>query len=353
MPDMNSSCPINKINNIADNIIDYLRINVNKRSFNERNQKAFHAKTIGILQGKLVVKNKLSNQFVNKELTKNLAQGLFSESYKNKEYDITVRFSNGAQTIKHDKGKAVYGMAIKIKLPEDIKNLKGENFQDIILFTSPIHGINNLAAQVAVPRLLYETPKGFALAIQKSPSLLFRFKDFFTFWKNSIKFLFISRKQCSNVLEEMYFSATPYAFGNINDEENIQHYEAIKWHVRPLKIIESLMPNNPSKDFLTAQLQKDLDELGKEFKDFFELRIQFNESSNEPIEETAIEWKSKFYTVGIIKFNKQNVITENNLLNHCPGNAIEAHRPLGYVNKIRMKVYDAMALLRKTNEKSV
>jgi hypothetical protein len=146
-----------------------------------------------------------------------------------------------------------------------------------------------------------------------------------------------------NILEEMYWSATPFCFGE---------KKAIKWHTRPLKTIASTMPSSPDDDFLSDRLIEDLAAPLKE-EIAFGLFVQFQENEDtEPIEDPSIEWKTTFHRVATIYIPAQVpfIGQVNDDISFSPGHAIQDHAPLGGVNMIRRKVYETLA--KERNEHS-
>jgi hypothetical protein len=141
----------------------------------------------------------------------------------------------------------------------------------------------------------------------------------------------------------MYYSGTPYLFGEKN---------AIKWHVKPLKIITTDMPHKPDPDFLQKRLIKDLGKHSKE-NIAFALFVQFQQDKEtEPIDDATVLWKTPFYQVATIIIPKQEIETDEiremeKRISFCPGNTIPEHAPLGSVNMVRKIVYEQLAKQRK------
>jgi catalase len=141
------------------------------------------------------------------------------------------------------------------------------------------------------------------------------------------------------MLEESYYSGTPYSFGE---------HRIIKWHARPFKTITSLMPEHPKDNFLRDRLIRDLSEDAKD-PVAFGLFVQFQENDQaEPIDDSTVDWKTPFCRVATIILPRQHVNTPargrlDEKMSFSPGNAIVAHAPLGSVNRIRVEVYGEMA----------
>lgn len=84
--------------------------------------------------------------------------------------------------------------------------------------------------------------------------------------------------------------------------------------------------------------------------------VQFREDSKEQsLENTSIEWKSTFHTIATLKIPIQNFDTperraaaENMQFNSW--NGLKEHRPLGAINRIRKEVYSVLSAYRLAKE---
>jgi hypothetical protein len=319
-----SQCPMSKINSVGDNILDYIRKKLLKKYPGKKPLRAFHAKCIGLVTAQIRALD---------DLPAELKAGLFRDT---KTYNAWIRFSNGSGKISADADKGTRGMAIKILNVESNEFVDPDpegKTQDIILFTSRTHLPDTVGKQVAVPRVvLGNTLEFLGGVIRGLPKRLSSLK---VFRKGQLK--------TPNILEEAYFSATPYAFGE----------KKIKWEAWPLKTITSSMPIKPGNNFLTERLIKDLSKDAKE-DITFGLFVRFHENDvTEPIEDPSVEWKTKAHKVAIITIPKQTGIdTEERALKDInmyfsPGHAIPEHAPLGGVNMIRRKVYGELGEERR------
>lgn len=309
--EMTSGSPMTNLNEVSQQVIGYIRGILKKKYGKHPVKKAFHTKTIGLVKATITV---------NKDLRPELRVGLFKEE---RTYNAWIRFSNASPNITKDKKRGVRGMAIKVLEAND----KGQS-QDIILSTSPIFGTANGAQQLNAVKLALGT--WYERLV--SGCILF-----FTGLGGAIRFLRTFIKT-PNVLEEVYYSGTPYLFGD---------KKAIKWHVRPLKTITSSMPRKPANNFLRQRLIQDLKHPKEEIS--FALFVQFQTNNEkEPIDNATVKWRSPFYKVAIITLPRQEIDTdaryeEDTRMSFSPGNAIHEHSPLGSINMIRKKVYEQLA----------
>ena len=326
---LTGKCPMAEINSISDKIIIYMKKKLRKKYGNDKPLRVFHAKSIGLVEAQIVVENNLEPR---------LRFGLFQEP---KTYKAWVRFTNGSPNLTADSKKSARGMAIKVvdienavfydedSLTEIDSNAPHAKVQDIILLSS---------------RLFYPGPCRLQLSGTKAALGNLAEKFFY-----GLKLLFISFKKGSvflksriitpDVLEEFYHSCSPYAFGP---------KDKIKWAARPLKTITSTMTENPGDNFLRQRLIQDLS-AGSRHQVAFELLVQFQENEEkEPIEDSAVIWKTPFHRVAIITIPPQNPDTseikqKDEKMFFCPGHALLAHAPLGGLNQIRSIVYKKMA----------
>ena len=316
-----TKCPMAKIDSVSDEILRYIKKKLKQMYGDDKPYRAVHAKSIGLVE---------ANFIIEKDLPDHLKIGLFKDP--GKEYKAWIRFTNGDSKVKPDKGKHVRGMAIKVLDVSSTQYLdydKEGNTQDFILFTSRISVPGQLGEQFLIPRI--------AMANCFGKFIAFIIAFFTNKWKAIQEFL-KGRIKTPNILEEMYFSATPYSYGA----------DKAKWHVRPLKTITNFLPENPRDNYLRERLISDLSENSNE-EISFAFFVQFQENENtEPIEDPSVDWKTAFHRVATIILPKQDLDTDERKekdknMSFSPGHAIPEHAPLGAVNAVRRKVYETLA----------
>ena len=337
---MTAKCPFTP-GSESPRVINYLRKVIQRKYGMGKQLRVFHAKTIGVVKGTLTVPDLSSN--------KKLAIGLFKTEGV---YDLAIRFTNGRSTVVPDGKTAVHGMAIKVMTPENEKYFdKSAKTQDIILSNVPVfYPYQPDAVYPSMKAILAPGLIGVYYLVQVA------LKDFLA----AVGFI-TSRKNSPNLLEEIYYSATPYKYGT---------KDKIKWSAWPSKVVCSVLPESPHGDnFLTERMRYDLDpdrsaspindtvvnqphessEKTIDYRVKFTLCVQFQEDENtEPIEDCSVEWKTKFHPVGVIKIPAQHVEYKENEgidygLWYSPANALEDHAPLGFVNLVRAQAYTTLA----------
>ncbi|GGK44167.1 Catalase [Pseudomonas koreensis] len=271
------------------------------------------------------------------ELTPLLRQGVFSEPGKT--WQAMIRLSNGNAYPQFDSIRDARGMAIKLfDVPG--KALLGERQaqreQDFVMFSHP----NFFVSDVAEYRQ--------NVAAQADGK---KIGAFFPGWDPrtwQIRHLFIALATLSPPPDSptgaTYFSVSPYKFGEANakfrvapDPDNCPAY--------------TLPPQNHDlPNFLRSALNQQLST--DRVPACFVLQIQRQDANTYmPIEDTSIEWReqdSPFETVARITVPAQdfdtpalNLACDN--LSFNPWFGIEAHRPIGGINRLRKAVYEAVS----------
>jgi hypothetical protein len=178
--------------------------------------------------------------------------------------------------------------------------------------------------------------------LQKFGPLRFLFPSFNPFrfrLHEALVALALAFQRVRNVLNIRYWSMAPYCFGQ----------SACKFSARPVGTSPFVAADAP--DFLRANLVRHLSERGASFEFLVQLRTQADAM---PIEDPTIIWDetaAPFVPVASITIPPQNFDTpeqhafcEN--LSFTPWHCIDAHRPLGGINRVRRVVYEHISRLR-------
>jgi hypothetical protein len=280
-------------------------------------KRMFHPKMHGLVQADFIVE---------RNLPPHLKKGIFSEE---KTYSSWIRLSNAKRIPSNDKNKDMRGFAIKII------GVSGEK-----LLRHQKNAITHDFILVTAQTLQTKTVKDF----QKSIYALTGSKiGLFFYAITHPKVIYRSLKQiskCNNLLQERYFSMTPYKFGIGN---------AVKYAVFPQNTDKTNNINQADPDYLKKQLITDLKK-GDVSLDFM---VQFQTDPEKmPIENPTIIWVSTFQKVATIKIKQQNfdLPAQNEYgenLSFTPWHCIEDHKPLGGVNRARKVVYEEVAKFRR------
>lgn len=241
-------------------------------------------------------------------------------------FDAWVRFSNGSEKQKPDSARDGRGMAIKLMGVTQSPSTT----QDFVMINHPVFFVRNAADY------------GDFQKTASSP-LRFYFPGF-----NPLHFrlheLFVTRAMTKhtvvNPLNTRYFSMSPYCFGD----------GACKFSARPAGALSSFTATD-SPDFLHVNLARHLAEAGASFDFMVQLRAQ---PSAMPIEDPTIIWNedaAPFVPVARITIPRQSfdspeqhAFCEN--LSFTPWHCVDAHRPLGGINRLRRAVYETISRVR-------
>ncbi|MFU2328063.1 catalase family protein [Pseudomonas sp. NFX98] len=287
-----------------------------------------HAKAHGCVRAEVQVLPELAGE---------LRQGVFSEPGKT--WQATMRLSNGNAYPQFDSIRDARGMAIKLlDVPgkQLLSDQQQRGDQDFVMFSHPNFFVSdvaeyrqNVAAQADGKKMM----------------------AFFPGWDPrswQVRHLFIALATLSpapsSPTQTTYFSVSPYKFGEANakfrvmpDPENCPAYNLPAQNQKLPNFLRSALNQQLSTDRVPA---------------CFVLQIQRQDANKYmPIEDTSIEWSEKdapFQTVARIKVPAQdfdtpalNLQCDNQSFN--PWFGLEAHRPIGGINRLRKAVYEAVS----------
>ncbi|WP_053118596.1 catalase family protein [Pseudomonas sp. P1.31] len=271
------------------------------------------------------------------ELAQSLRQGVFSEPGKT--WQAMIRLSNGNAYPQFDSLRDARGMAIKL-FDVSGKPLLGDRpaqrEQDLVMFSHANFFVSdvaeyrqNVAAQADGKKIM----------------------AFFPGWDPrtwQIRHLFIALATLApppdSPTQTTYFSVSPYKFGEANAKFRVMpDPDSCPAYALPQQ-------NHDLPNFLRSALSQQLST--DRVPACFVLQIQRQDANKYmPIEDTSIEWReqdSPFETVARITLPAQDFDTPTlNLacdnLSFNPWFGIEAHRPIGGINRLRKAVYEAVS----------
>ncbi|QKS85165.1 catalase family protein [Pseudomonas bijieensis] len=287
-----------------------------------------HAKAHGCVMAEVQVPN---------DLPAPLRQGVFAEPGKT--WQATIRLSNGNAYPQFDSLRDARGMAIKLlDVPgkQLLADRQPHGEQDFVMFNHP----NFFVSDVAEYRQNVAAQADGKKAMAFFPSLDPRT------WQ--IRHLFIALATLSpppaSPTQTTYFSVSPYKFGEANAKFRVApDPDSCPAYTLPAQ-------NQDLPNFLRSALNQQLST--DRVPACFVLQIQRQDPSKYmPIEDTSIEWQESdapFETVAHIKVPAQdfdtpklNLACDNQSFN--PWFGIEAHRPIGGINRLRKAVYEAVS----------
>jgi hypothetical protein len=257
------------------------------------------------------------------DLPESLRVGVFKEP---RTYQVWIRFSNGFETPQADSNGDARGMAIKLMGVEGSRS----GTQDFLMINNP-----TLFVRDAVDYVAFQTATDHPL------------RFFFPSWNPftfRLRELLVMRglisKIVSNVLNIQYWSVTPYLFGET----------PCKFSAKPCGPAFAFNDRS-TPNFLRDNLAKSLNKAEAVFDFCVQLRT---EPESMPVEDPRIEWReagSPFIPIARITIPKQSfespqqdALCEN--LSFTPWHGLDAHQPLGGINRVRRSVYEAISRLR-------
>ncbi len=259
---------------------------------------------------------------ISDDLPPELRVGLFA---KPRSYDAWIRYSNGNPTPQDDNKGDGRGMAIKLMGVADSPSTT----QDFILINHPV-----FAARNVVDYLALESANPFwRFFVPGLNPLRFRVHE-------ALIAAAILMKRVNNLLNIRYWSMSAYRFGD----------SACKYSVRPVGLASSFT-DTIEANFLRSNLIRHLAERDAEF-DFMVQRRTRPETM--PVEDPTIEWNetdAPFVPVARITIPQQKFDSPEQMnfcenLSFSPWHCVDAHRPLGGLNRLRRTVYETISRVR-------
>lgn len=284
-----------------------------------------HAKRIGLVEAEFIVEP---------DVPEALRVGLFAEPRR---YGAWIRFSSASEKPQSDANKDIRGAAIKLRdVPgERIPESDEPTTQDFLLVSAPTMPLGTVR--------LFRT--AVALINQYSP-ILFAILLIVTGRFRVLKALSAMNINPTSPVDIRYWSTTPYLFGPDR---------AAKYSIVPTSSYVSTLPAKPGDTYLADNLQQHLSQADATFDFLVQLRT---DPGTMPIEDAAVEWREEeapFVKVATLRIPMQQFRTAERdemaaRLSFSPGHARVEHRPIGGVNRARMRVYREQAAFRQKRD---
>lgn len=296
-----------------------------------------HVKTHGYARGEFRILPNLPDE---------LAQGLFEHDAV---HPALVRFSNSSSQSQPDAVPDGRGLAIKVL------NINGEMIsadeprgvtQDFLMINHPVFFVKNVKEYLRLEQVL----------VQANDSLLATLEGALTggdwnplnwHWRELLTVAEIAGHIPAHPASNTYFSMAPIRFGR---------YVA-KYRAKPAgDHIESYVNLIAGLTSQSDALQSALEETLKKREVLFEFQVQLRTSERTmPVEDATVEWpesESPFRTVGHLLLPRQDIDRlryqkEFRNLAFDVWHALEAHRPLGGINRVRRAVYRVSSAWRQ------
>jgi hypothetical protein len=272
-----------------------------------------HPRHLGLLEGVFTVEPRLPPE---------LRVGLFAEP---RAYDVWIRSSSASSRPRSDAIADLRGFAIKLRDVDGEKLADSDEprTQDFVLLSIP-------AMPLGTVKLFHD-----AIYLSAKWSMgVFAAKMLLTGQRRVLKELRAAQQHQASPLEIRYWSTTPYLFGD----------RVVKYSLLPTSGTPTPLPAQLGDTYLTDAMEKRLatDTVT------FDFAVQFRRGDMS-INDSAPRWDetvSPFQKVATLSIPPQVFRTPARdelaeALSFSPGHARVEHRPLGSINRARMRVYRA------------
>ncbi len=257
------------------------------------------------------------------DLPAELKVGLFAQARR---YPAWVRFSNGAGKPQPDSVADARGAAIKLMGVEGSRS----GTQDFVLINSPRFFVRNAADYVALQNVGDNQIRFFFPGLNP---FRWRLHELFAA-------LAITRQTVSNPLNIQYWSMSPYLLGET----------ACKFTLRPAGAA-SAVQRSIDAGFPARQPRQ---VAGADGRRPSTSAFRFAAEPTMPIEDPTIAWSeadAPFVPVARLVIPRQSFDTPERrafgeALSFTPWHGLDAHRPLGGINRARRVVYETISGLR-------
>lgn len=271
---------------------------------------------------------------VRADLEPELRHGIFSQP--GRAYKSWIRFSNGSSNLakSDDRSKDSRGMAIKLINIENqqSKTASGHaQVQDFLMHNNPVF----FSANIDDYNRLVESENKILSFLDDPNPFKWRLREL----KHVIDTL---AEPPQSPLQDEYFSNTAYKFGPHN----------IKFSAQPCNLKPPVgKGQNSDPDFLRKNMAIELEDTEACF--YFMVQLQLA-GKYMPIEDPSIQWKEKdsaWRTLAQISIPIQHFEMPERQqfcedLSFNPWHSLDAHRPIGQLNRIRKLVYAASSRFR-------
>jgi hypothetical protein len=261
------------------------------------------------------------------DLPAELRVGLFAMPHT---YPAWVRLSNLNPTPQADRKKDIRALSIKLMDVGGRRLWQGEPDErtlDLIMMGSQTFLAPNL-------RVFYQLES----AILRGGLSQLRF---FLTHPRILRTIASGQQKTANLLQIPYWSQTAYAFGD----------RVVQYHMEPHQKATSTIPDKPAPNFLRERLKEDL----ARGPASFDFMVQFQtDPVKMPVEDPMVAWDPKlspYRKVATLTLLAQTFdappqmeFCEN--LSFNPWRTLPEHRPLGGINRARLRVYPAISSFR-------
>ena len=319
-------------------------LKISRKTYKDRREglRSVHAKSHALLTGRLEVMAGLAPE---------LTHGLFAVPA---EYPVIMRFSTTPGDILPDAVSTPRGLAVKVvgvtgsRLP----GAADATTQDFVMVNGPAFQTSTAKAFLGNLKLLaMTTDKGEGAKVALSKVLRATEGALESVGGKSTMLRALGGHPATHPLSETYYSATAFLYGPYIAKFSIAPVsEDLTMHASDSLAID----DNPTA--IREAMQDHFAILGGEW----ELRVQLcTDLDAMPVENAAKVWpedESPYVAVARLRVEPQTAWSEarsaaiDDGMSFSPWHGLEAHRPLGSINRLRKSVYEASAKARGERE---
>lgn len=312
-----------------------LRVNAMTFDLHRHAYRATHAKSHGILRGTLTVHD---------DLPPELAQGLFATPGAT--HDVVVRIATESGQLDDDRKANARGLSLKVfdvggasgaTGGEAAEMLEpGSTTQDLLFNTLPILGPGTAQKFMELTEIRerhFSDEDAMTAEIQSRPDA---------------EQLTSFHRLVGNIhpLAHAYYTQGAFAYGD---------------HVAKIAVYpgtpeqEALAERTVTGDDDGSVLRALLESWATDRETVFDVRVQLRTSESMPVEDAAVDWsqdESPYRSVATVRLppqqaysNERRVFADDRLA-FRPWHGLAAHRPLGSVNRLRRRAYEAIGAQR-------
>jgi len=325
------------VKQIAEITVDLL-----DKRYTEKNQKVLrgvHPKSHGCVKATFKINDDISEAY---------CVGLFANP--GKEYSAIIRFSNASVTVGHDldnNENSSRGMAIKVldidKNEKFLDKDNGKRNQDFLMINTPVFAFSNSMDYLRLNQILLKNnddPTEFFAPLQDQASFP---PEVVASTLETFKVVsLIKSKPVANPLGVQYFGAAPFLFG----DDRVMRFTAKPSGEEQAQIL----PNPADENYLRRALLERMQQTQAVSFDFM-IQVRGKGEDNLGIEDATTQWDETQYpfvkvasiTISCPQLEIDSVENKSECekLEYTPWHSLKAHQPLGSINRLRRKVYDA------------
>ena len=319
-------------------------LKISRKTYEDTHEglRSVHAKSHALLTGRLEVLP---------DLPPELAQGLFAGPA---EYPVIMRFSTTPGDILPDAVSTPRGLAVKVVGAPGprLAGTQDATTQDFVMVNGPAFQARDGKAFLSGLKLLAATTdKGEGAKVALSKVLRATEGAIESIGGKSTTLRALGGHPATHPLSETYYSATPFRYGAyiakfsiapVSEDLTMHGHEHIDIDDNPTAIREAM------QDHFAI--------MGGEW----ELRVQLcTDLDAMPVENAAKVWpedQSPYVAVARLRVEPQTAWSEarsaaiDDGMSFSPWHGLEAHRPLGSINRLRKMAYEASAKARADRE---